>query len=216
MDFLQILGLTIGQLFSPFTIAYILCALGLAVHFGYTGLMNFGQAAFAALGAYGFSIAALTLGWDWWACVLVGICASVLFAFLLGIPTLRLRADYLAIVTIAAAQALKYALQASDFASVTGGSAGLHGFAEGFFALNPIPVGRYDLGFETISEREMFITIVGWILVAVVAVFMVALTKSPWGRVLKGIREDEDAGSDNWWRNRIAGWNDLRDLTRKQ
>lgn len=190
---MQILGLTIGQLFSPFTIAYVLCALGLAIHFGYTGLLNFGQAAFAAVGAYGFSISVLTFGLDWWQAALVGIFASVAFAFLLGIPTLRLRADYLGIVTIAAAQALKYALQASDFAGFTGGSAGLHGFAESLFALNPFPKGRYDLGFENISERELFITVFGWILVAIVAAFMIVLTRSPWGRVLKGIREDEDA-----------------------
>lgn len=195
MDFFGILGLTVGELFSPFTIAYVLCALGLAMHFGFTGLLNFGQAAFAAMGAYGYSIAILTFGWDWWAAVLFGIFGAVVFAVILGLPTLRLRADYLAIVTIAAAQAIYYGLSASDFADVTGGSAGLQGFAESFFALNPLPVGRYNLGFTELSERGLFVSIVGWAIVIVVAVFMLALTRSPWGRVLKGIREDEDAVS---------------------
>jgi branched-chain amino acid transport system permease protein len=193
MDFFGILGLTIGELFSPFTIAYVLCALGLAMHFGFTGLLNFGQAAFAAMGAYGYSIAVLTFGWDWWAAVLFGVFGAVVFAVILGLPTLRLRADYLAIVTIAAAQAVYYALSASDFADVTGGSAGLHGFAESFYALNPFPAGRYNLGFTELSERGLFVTIIGWVIVILVALFMVALTRSPWGRVLKGIREDEDA-----------------------
>ena len=195
MDFFGILGLTIGELFSPFTIAYVLCALGLAMHFGFTGLLNFGQAAFAAMGAYGYSIAVLTFGWDWWAAVLFGILGAVIFAVILGLPTLRLRADYLAIVTIAAAQAVYYALSASDFADVTGGSAGLHGFAESFYALNPFPAGRYNFGFTELSERGLFVSIVGWIVVILVAFFLVAITRSPWGRVLKGIREDEDAVS---------------------
>lgn len=193
MDFLGILGLTVGELFSPFTIAYVLCALGLAMHFGYTGLLNFGQAAFAGIGAYGFSISVLNFGLPWWAAVLVGVLCAVGFAFLLGIPTLRLRSDYLAIVTIAAAQALYFALSASDFADFTGGSAGLHGFAESFYAMNPIPKGRYNILFTEMGERGVFIMIVGWIVVIVVALLLFMLTRSPWGRALKGIREDEDA-----------------------
>ena len=161
MDFFGILGLTIGELFSPFTIAYVLCALGLAMHFGFTGLLNFGQAAFAAMGAYGYSIAVLTFGWALSAAILFGSFGAVVFAVILGLPTLRLRADYLAIVTIAAAQAVYYALSASDFADVTGGSAGLHGFAESFYALNPFPAGRYNFGVTELSERGLFVSIVG-------------------------------------------------------
>ena len=88
------------ELISPTTAAYALAALGLAVHFGYTGLLNFGQAGFMALGAYGYAISTLSFGFPVWAAVLVGIGASVIFALILGIPTLRLRADYLAIVTM--------------------------------------------------------------------------------------------------------------------
>src|SRR3954470_18773280 len=91
--------LAFGQIVSPLTIGYALAALGLAIHFGYTGLLNFGQAGFMALGAYGYAISTLTFGFPVWAAVLVGIGASVIFALILGIPTLRLRADYLAIVT---------------------------------------------------------------------------------------------------------------------
>ena len=98
MDFIQILGLTIGQLFSPFTIAYVLCALGLAVHFGYTGLMNFGQVGFMAAGAYGVGVSVFWLGWNFWVgLIFVFVYAGVL-ALLLGLPTLRLRADYLGLV----------------------------------------------------------------------------------------------------------------------
>ena len=61
MDFGFILSSAAGELFSPTTAAYALAALGLAVHFGYSGLLNFGQAGFMAVGAYGFAISTLTL-----------------------------------------------------------------------------------------------------------------------------------------------------------
>ena len=60
MDFGFILSSAAGELFSPTTAAYALAALGLAVHFGYSGLLNFGQAGFMAVGAYGFAISTLT------------------------------------------------------------------------------------------------------------------------------------------------------------
>ncbi len=101
MDFVQIFNLTAGELIGVFTAAYALCALGLAMHFGYTGLLNFGQAGFAALGAYGYAFAALKLGWNMWGSFGFGMLCAAVFAMILGIPTLRLRADYLAIVTIA-------------------------------------------------------------------------------------------------------------------
>ncbi|MEN9967480.1 MAG: hypothetical protein RL036_713 [Actinomycetota bacterium] len=193
MDWLNALNLTFGEFIGAYTAAYVLCALGLAVHFGFTGLLNFGQAAFAALGAYGYSIATLNFGWPWYSSVFFGLVCSAAFAVLLGIPTLRLRADYLAIVTIAAAQALKFAVSASIFQDVTGGSNGVSQFGESFYSLNPIPTGRYDFGVFALSENELFIRIVAWGLIALIALFLFFLTRSPWGRVLKGIREDEDA-----------------------
>jgi neutral amino acid transport system permease protein len=193
MDFVQIFNLTAGEAVGVFTAAYALCALGLAMHFGYTGLLNFGQAAFAALGAYGYAFATLRLHWNMWESAGLGIAAAAVFALLLGVPTLRLRADYLAIVTIAAAQALYYAFGTSQFDYLTGGSNGLSQFGDDFYALNPIPVGRYNLWFMTLSQDEIWVRIVAWGLVGLVALVLTILTRSPWGRALKGIREDEDA-----------------------
>jgi neutral amino acid transport system permease protein len=193
MDFGQLFSLTAGELIGVFTAAYALCALGLAMHFGYTGLLNFGQAGFAALGAYGYAFASLRLGWNMWGSFALGIGCAIAFALLLGLPTLRLRADYLAIVTIAAAQTLYYAFGTSQFEFLTGGANGLSEFGGDFYALNPIPKGDYDLGIVNLSEKEVWIRIVAWLLVAIVAVLLYVLTKSPWGRTLKGIREDEDA-----------------------
>ena len=86
---------------------YALAAIGLNIHFGYTGLLNFGQAAFLAVAAYGLAITVATFGLPFWIGILVGFAGAVLLALLLGIPTLRLRADYLAIVTIAAAEIVR-------------------------------------------------------------------------------------------------------------
>ncbi len=173
---------------------YCLVASGLNVHVGYTGLLNFGQAGFAAVGAYAFAIPVATYGWEWyWALPLVFV-ASILFALLLGLPTLRLRADYLAIVTIAAAEIVRFFLNSVRFTWLTGGSDGRNQFTGFFQDLNPLENNaRYKMGAQSIDGYRLFMLFVGWGLVALIALLVWALMRSPWGRVLKSIREDEDA-----------------------
>ena len=72
IDWIAIFSNAAQELISPTTAAYALAALGLAIHFGYTGLLNFGQAGFMALGAYGYAISTLTFGFPVWGAVLVG------------------------------------------------------------------------------------------------------------------------------------------------
>ncbi len=96
-----------SAIFIKETIFYVLGAQGLNIHYGYTGLMNFGQAGFMAVGAYGLAVSVETFGWSLWVGILVGIGWAVLLALLLGLPALRLRGDYLAIVTIAAAEIIR-------------------------------------------------------------------------------------------------------------
>lgn len=193
MDWISILNLSLGELVSPLTATYVLCALGLSVHFGYTGLLNFGQAAFAAVGGYGFVIGILTFDMPLWAAFLFGIFCTAVFAMILGIPTLRLRADYLAIVTIAAAEIFRYLMVTKGFANVTGGSAGLSAFNKSFLEMNPFPDGEYGFGPFMFREEQLWIRLVAWSLVAISAFVIWLMMRSPWGRVLKGIREDEDA-----------------------
>lgn len=193
MDWLQILENTASSIISPATIAYALAALGLAVHFGYAGLLNMGIAGFMALGAYGYAITILTFGLPWYVGILVGIIASLIFALILGIPTLRLRGDYLAIVTIAAAEVLRLIFLTSAFDDVTGSADGLSGYHTEFRANNPIPPGSYGFGPWVYTEIGWWVRILGIIALALAAVVVYRLVKSPWGRVLKGIREDEDA-----------------------
>src|SRR3954466_11485119 len=88
-------------------IFFALLAIGLNMHFGYTGLLNFGQIAFALLGGFGIAVSAWHSGLPFWVGVLIGVGAAVVLALLLGLPTLRLRATFLAIVTIATAEVLQ-------------------------------------------------------------------------------------------------------------
>lgn len=174
--------------------AYCLIATGLNVHVGYTGLLNFGQAAFAAVGAYAFAIPIANYGWHWYFALPVVFGASVVLALLLGLPTLRLRADYLAIVTIAASEIFRYLVNSTRFTWLTGGSNGKNGWTQFFADLNPIRNnGRYNLGVQPIDGYRLFMLILGWSLVVLFGVLVWALMRSPWGRVLKSIREDENA-----------------------
>jgi len=193
MDWGAALSNTAGWLISPTTIAYALAAVGLSVHFGYAGLLNFGMAGFMALGAYGYAISILSFGLPWWAGILVGIAVSVVFALILGIPTLRLRADYLAIVTIAAAEIVRLLFTTQVFDDFTNSADGLGGYHAGFRAANPIPEGEYGFGPWVYNETQWWVRIFGIILLAIAVLAVYLLMRSPWGRVLKGIREDEDA-----------------------
>ena len=193
MDIVEILLASLRGAFAPEAAVYALAAIGLNVHFGYTGLLNFGQVGFMLVGAYGLAISVSTFGWPMWAGVLVGLLCAAVLALLLGVPTLRLRGDYLAIVTIAAAEIMRLVYRAEFANDVTGSVYGLQQFANPFFELNPIPSGSYGFGRFSYSDRDLWVMIVGWGLVALVALMVYLLVHSPWGRVLRGIREDEDA-----------------------
>ena len=175
------------------TVVFALAAIGLNVHFGYTGLLNFGQAGFMAVAGYGLAISVRTFDLPTLAGVAVGLAGAVVLALLLGAPTLRLRADYLAIVTIAAAEIIRLLMRSVTLSETTGGSDGLGQFSDGFYSINPFSQGRYGLGPLDFNERQTWVLTVGWTLVALSCLLVFLLMRSPWGRVLKAIREDEDA-----------------------
>src|SRR6056297_2626263 len=125
MDWGSIIEATFRGLIGEQFIYFGLAAIGLNLHFGYTGLLNFGQAAFMAAGAYGLAMIVATIGpmlnddegifqmsiSEGWLFV-IGLVFGVIIvpfvlAVLMGFPTLRLRADYLAIVTIAVAEIIR-------------------------------------------------------------------------------------------------------------
>ena len=175
---------------------YTIFALGLQINVGYTGIFNFGQAGFMAVGAY--SMAILTTGGpdgegfiNFWLSLPLAVLITIAFGVLVGLPSLRLRADYFAIATIAAAEAVRlFALNARE---LTGGNQGLIGFGDEWDSVSQTIEGwLVDLGWSD-PETLFPLLIVVWITAAVLTVALRFIQETPWGRVLRAIREDEDA-----------------------
>ena len=159
--------------------AYAIAGIGLNVHFGYTGLLNFGHVGFMMVGAYGTAISVdrglpLPVG------ILVGILSAVVLGLILGIPTLRLRADYLAIVTIAVAEILRLTFRSQSLEGFTKGVFGIQRFADSFYDINPIPVGRYGWRELSFTSRQLWVMTAGWLVVVLATVVVRALVRSPW------------------------------------
>ena len=192
MDWGNIFAGSFQQGLGPTAVIYALAAIGLNVTFGYTGLLNFGQAGFMAIGGYALASFVTTWGLPFWLGIAAGLFFTVVLAFLLGIPTLRLRADYLAIVTIAAAEIIRQTLGSVTLLKYFGGQDGLNNFQVTFSKLNPFP-GGVDLGFVSWSRYDFWLLFSGWIVVLLGCLAIFLLMRAPWGRVLKGIREDENA-----------------------
>ena len=193
MDFIFIVQQSLSAAIGVNTIIFALAAIGLNMHFGYTGLLNFGQAGFLAGGAYTTAVLVVSYDFSLWIALSCSILTSIIFALILGIPTLRLRADYLAIVTIAAAEIVRQIARSATFNEILGGSDGITGkFGKEFFDLNPFTSG-IDTPILRFTANDLWVVITGWLLVAAILGLMWLLVSSPWGRVLKAIREDEDA-----------------------
>jgi branched-chain amino acid transport system permease protein len=175
---------------------YTLFALGIQVQFGFAGLLNFGQVAFMGIGAYTMAILVVKEDLNMWVAAGCGIALAMLAGVLLGLPTLRLRADYFAITTIAFSEILRYVATNED--RLTGGSQG---------TINLAGIGRtaqYDGAWQSFLgdvERTLHVSgdvatlILVWSVAAVAVVAVWAVMRTPWGRVLKAIREDEDAAA---------------------
>lgn len=172
---------------SVSAVYFCLAAIGLNVQFGYAGLLNFGQAAFLAVGAYAFGVSIASFDVPFFGAVAIGLIGSGLLALLLGIPTLRLRADYLAIATIAASEVVRLYVGAAHKDQFHGRD-GVSGFTAAFRSANPYTSSV--LGFR---PGDLWVMTVGWIMVILVSTLVWLLMRSPWGRVMKAIREDEDA-----------------------
>jgi len=168
LDYLISIMLTAG--------IYAIFALGLNLQWGYAGLLNFGHVAFMAIGAYTTVLLSLH-GAPLPLAILTGmILAGVAGAFL-GIATLNLREDYLAIVTVGFSEILRFLLL--NEAWLTKGSFGLYGYPRPF----------QDL--VSSQDYNLFLAGVVLIILAIVYAFLEVLARSPWGRVLKSIRDDE-------------------------
>ena len=179
---------------------YGLAAIGINVHFGWTGLLNFGHAAFMGIGAYttvlliphslGREGVVISTGLPLPVAVIVGLIASALLGLLLGLPTLRLRGDYLAIVTIAAAEIFR--LLVRDFEDLTGGVYGIIQFSDSLQDYRPNFIDQVSQTYD-VSSAQLWVALLTWVAMAFVLVILWRLQKSPWGRALRAVREDEEA-----------------------
>jgi len=106
---------------------YIILALGLNVVVGYTGLLNLGFVAYYAIGAYGYALLNTKLGMGFWTALPVSVVLTTLAGFLLAVPALRLKGDYLAIVTLGFGEIVRLVLNNWD--SFTRGPNGISGIA---------------------------------------------------------------------------------------
>ena len=158
-----------------------------------------------AAGAYGMAIF-FTQGWLGGSILLAiasGVVFAVVIALSIGLPSLRLRADYLALTTIAIAEVLRISFRSQRLLDFTGGPFGLPSIedrnANVSFAdvitvdWNPIKEGNYGAWFLEFDEKTLWVMIIGWSLVSLASLLIWGLMRSPWGRVIKAIREDEDA-----------------------
>jgi neutral amino acid transport system permease protein len=194
---INIVEAILREAISPTTAAVAVAVIGLNIHFGFTGMLNIGQSAFMLLGAYGFAISIIE-GAPLVVAVLIGMLAATVFAIILGMPTLKLRGDYLAIVTISAAEIARYVGRSALLTDVTGGSQGLPGstFRGPFTDLSFFGDGSTTIGpwrYQDTGVNGWWIRVVAWSIVLLAVLLVFLLVRSPWGRLLRGIREDEDA-----------------------
>jgi len=161
---------------------YIVLGLGLNIVVGMSGLLNLGYAAFFAIGAY--TVAILTapqfnIGWSFWAALPVGVLLATLTGVLLSIPVLRMRGDYLAIVTLGFGEIIRILAKSDVLTGFTGGPRGVRAVA-----------GPELLGINMSSGLHFMYFI---LLSIVLAIFVTSrLQNSRLGRAWMAMREDED------------------------
>ncbi|ATW28630.1 branched-chain amino acid ABC transporter permease [Candidatus Formimonas warabiya] len=155
---------------------YMVLCLGLNITVGYCGLLNLGNAAFFAFGAYTTGIL-VKMGISFWLTIPIAMVISVIVACIIGGPTLKLRSDYLAIVTLGFGEITR--LIARNL-SITGGASGLVGIPRPeFFGMKIYLINHFYYVF--------------FILVVIAIIVSYRLHQSRFGRALEYIREDEDA-----------------------
>jgi branched-chain amino acid transport system permease protein len=203
--FLDTPGVSFGGVMAQFAMI-ALVAIGLNVVVGQAGLLDLGYVGFYAVGAY--TVALLTspqspwnrLGptgmfsedWAWLSCVPLAMAFTALAGLILGFPTLRLRGDYLAIVTLGFGEIIR--LLADNLSDITHGSRGLGGIAFPRFGEDSVPGGFFSAGNATgDANYGTWWYWLGLVLVAIILLIVGNLERSRVGRAWVAIREDEDA-----------------------
>lgn len=157
---------------------YIILALGLNIIVGQTGLLNLGYAAFYAVGAYTYAILSTVWGLSFWPGLIAGTLSAAVFAALLGLPTLKLRGDYFAIVTLGLGEITRIVLNNWD--GLTGGPNGISRIGRPVIA-----------GYTLHTTLDFYYLILAFVIFTVFAVHR--LISSRIGRAWIAVREDDVA-----------------------
>ena len=160
-----------------FAFFYMLLAMGLNVIVGYAGLCDLGFAAKFAIGAYTTGILMKTFGWNFWLTLPASVLTSIIAAIIIGGPTLRLRSDYLAIVTLGFSEIVRITARNLQ---ITGAASGISGIQRPFI-----------FGMQLKSVTHWYYVFL--VLVILFIIISHRIKKSRFGRALEYIREDQDA-----------------------
>ncbi|CAJ1922651.1 TPA: high-affinity branched-chain amino acid ABC transporter permease LivM [Aeromonas hydrophila] len=186
---------------ATLALIYIMLGLGLNVVVGLAGLLDLGYVGFYAVGAYSYALLNSYFGLSFWECLPIAGLTAATFGFLLGFPVLRLRGDYLAIVTLGFGEIIRILL--NNMTSLTGGPNGISGIPKP--TLGGLEFNRTvkDGGFETFHEffgitynanhKVIFLYLMALVLVIATLFVINRLLRMPLGRAWEALREDEIA-----------------------
>jgi branched-chain amino acid transport system permease protein len=176
-------------------LTYVMLGWGLNIVVGLAGLLDLGYVAFYAVGAYSYALLAQYFGWSFWLCLPVAGILAAFWGILLGFPVLRLRGDYLAIVTLAFGEIIRIVLL--NWQSFTGGPNGVSAPRPSFFG---IPFSADDDGFAATfglefssTHRVVFLFYLILALALLTNLVTIRLRRLPIGRAWEAMREDEIA-----------------------
>ena len=181
---------------------YVMLGLGLNIVVGLAGLLDLGYVGFYAVGAYSYAILAHYFGLGFWICLPLAGMMAALFGFLLGFPVLRLRGDYLAIVTLGFGEIIRILLR--NLTELTGGPNGLSIANENkptLFGLSferrvpadmPTFHGYFELAYNS-QYKVIFLYLIALLLVLLTLFLVNRLLRMPIGRAWEALREDEIA-----------------------
>ncbi|WP_319782690.1 high-affinity branched-chain amino acid ABC transporter permease LivM [Oceanisphaera sp. IT1-181] len=182
---------------ATLTLIYVMLGLGLNVVVGLAGLLDLGYVAFYAVGAYSYALLNAYFGLDFWTCLLISGAMAALFGFLLGFPVLRLRGDYLAIVTLGFGEIIRILL--NNMTEITGGPNGIAGIPKPtLFGLQFERRGDntfhefFNIAYNS-NHKVIFLYLLALILVVFTIFVINRLLRMPIGRAWEALREDEIA-----------------------
>jgi branched-chain amino acid transport system permease protein len=169
---------------------YIVLGLGLNIVVGLAGLLDLGYIAFYAVGAYTYSILNLNFGIPFWFCIPIGIGFGCIAGCIIGYPTLKMRGDYLAIVTMGFGEIIR--LMLNNWDNLTAGPNGLYGMTKPALIYPSITDGGLTwVTFHLKSLESLYFLVLGIAILTVIGVRR--LDRSRIGRAWVAIREDEVA-----------------------